>query len=229
MRDSCAAARHLTADAADQPPLPFHAPRMQPPALHLTPSPLVRKRSRSLLSPQLPSSSCHSTRARHRHRAPATIDRRLWCSSSPIDPLVASPELEVALHPHQSRQPTPTDHLTGVPLRPTTHRRRATAMVSLPPPFTPNRSHHHPGSLPGYFPADQRRPAGRIRPVSRRRRGGGGISLPCFLGWAKSPRKPGRLAEQAEAPLWVEPKYTVHFLNYFSNSFELIQINSEFD
>jgi hypothetical protein len=59
--------------------------------------------------------------------------------------------------------------------------------------------------------------------------GGGGISLLCFLGWAETPRKPGRLAEQAEALLWAEPKCIVHFLNFLSNSFELIQIISEFD
>jgi hypothetical protein len=57
---------------------------------------------------------------------------------APSTPPVTSPELDVALHPHQSRQPTPADHLTGVPLRPTAHRRRATATVSLSPPFTPN-------------------------------------------------------------------------------------------
>jgi hypothetical protein len=45
--------------------------------------------------------------------------------------------------------------------------------VSLPPPFASNRSHHHPGPLPGYFPADQRWSIGRISPVSRRRQGGG--------------------------------------------------------
>jgi hypothetical protein len=43
------------------------------------------------------------------------------------------------------------------------------------------------------------------------------------------PSKLGHFAEQAEALLWAEPKCTVHFLNYFSDSFELIQINSEFD
>jgi hypothetical protein len=73
----------------------------------------------------------------------------------PSTPPVVLPELDVALHPHQSRQPTPADHLTGVPLQPTAHRRRATATVSLWPPFAPNRSHHRPGPLPGYFLADQ--------------------------------------------------------------------------
>jgi hypothetical protein len=66
--------------------------------------------------------------------------------------------------------------------------------------------------------------AGRLNftgepPASR-----GEISLPCFLGWAETLRKPGRLAEQAEALLWAEPKCTMHFLNFLSNSFELIQI-----
>jgi hypothetical protein len=84
-------------------------------------------------------------------------------------------------------------------------------MVSLLLPFAPNQGHH------------------RIRLVSHRRRGGGGFPLPCFLGWAETPRKRGRLAEQAEALLWDEPKCTMHFLNYLSISFDLIQINSEFD
>jgi hypothetical protein len=114
---------------------------------------------------------------------------------APSTPPVASPELEVALYPHQSRQPTPADHFTDVPLRPTAHRRRATATVSLPPPFALNRSHHRPGPLPGRFPADQRRSAGRISPVSHRRRGGGGISLPCFLSWAEMPSRLGRNVE----------------------------------
>jgi hypothetical protein len=54
-------------------------------------------------------------------------------------------------------------------------------------------------------------------------------SLPYFLGRAETPRELSRLAEQAEALLWAEPKCTVHFLNYLLISFDLIQINSEFD
>jgi hypothetical protein len=38
------------------------------------------------------------------------------------------------------------------------------------------------------------------------------------------PSKLGRFTEQGEALLWAEPKCTVHFLNYFLDSFELIQI-----
>jgi hypothetical protein len=39
----------------------------------------------------------------------------------------------------------------------------------------------------------------------------------------------GPLGRASRALLWAEPKCTVHFLNYLSISFELIQINSEFD
>jgi hypothetical protein len=39
----------------------------------------------------------------------------------------------------------------------------------------------------------------------------------------------GPLGRAGRALLWAEPKCTVHFLNYLSISFELIQINSEFD
>jgi hypothetical protein len=67
MHDSCSVARHLkatlSADAADQPPPPLHALHMQPSPMHPTPSPSVRRKSHSLLFPQLPSSSRHSTRA----------------------------------------------------------------------------------------------------------------------------------------------------------------------
>jgi hypothetical protein len=38
------------------------------------------------------------------------------------------------------------------------------------------------------------------------------------------PSKLGRFAELAKALLWAEPKCTMHFLNFLSNSFELIQI-----
>jgi hypothetical protein len=58
----------------------------------------------------------------------------------------------------------------------------------------------------------------------------GGDSPPLFPRLGQNhPRELGRLAEQAEALLWAEPKCTVHFLNYLSISFDLIQINSEFD
>jgi hypothetical protein len=61
--------------------------------------------------------------------------------------------------------------------------------------------------------------------VSRRRRGGEGAGeFPSP--WAETPQELGCLAE---ALLWAEPKCTVHFLNYRLISFDLIQINSEFD
>jgi hypothetical protein len=201
VRDSCAATRHLTVGAADQPPPPRvahapHRPILIPSSYH------AAAQSHFPSSPLASPLPLAATRAAITAvpRPPSTV--AAGASPSPSTPPVASPELEVALHPHQSRQPMSADHLTGVPLRPTAHRRRATATVCLPLSFAPNRSHHRPGPLPGYFPADQRR------------RGGGGISLPCFLSWAETPRELGRLAEQAEALLWAEPKCTVHFLNF---------------
>jgi hypothetical protein len=136
--------------------------------VHLTTSLSVRRRSRSLLFPQLSSSSRHSARARHRHLSPATVDSRLWCSpTSPTEPATAG------RLPHR-RTPLPDRH-----------RRHELATVSLLPPFAPNRDHRRPGLLPGCFPADQRLPAGRIWPVSRRRRRG--ISPPLSSPWAVSP------------------------------------------
>jgi hypothetical protein len=101
--------------------------------------------------------------------------------------------------PPQDPPPATAGHpLRADPLRPTAHRRRATATMSLPPPFASNRGHHRPGPLTGYFPTDQRRPAGRIRPVSHRRQGG--ISLPCVLGWAETPRKTGPFSRAGRGP-----------------------------
>jgi hypothetical protein len=186
------------------------------------PSPSVRRRSRSLLSPQLPSSSRHSTRARHHHCSLATVDRRLWCSSGPIHP-TRSVTWAQKCSPTSPTEPAtagrPPHRRTPPPDR---HRRREPATVSLLPPFAPNQDHRRPGLLPGRFPADQRLPAGRIRPVSHRRRRG--IYLPCFLSWAETPEGTGPLDRAGRALLWAEPKCKVHFLNYLSISFDLIQI-----
>jgi hypothetical protein len=158
---------------------------MQPSPVHLTPSLSVRRRSRSLLFPQLSSSSRHSARARHRHLSPATVDRRLWCSSIPIDP-TSSVARARRCSPTSATEPATAGRLPHrrTPL-PDRHRRRKPATVSLLPPFAPNRDHRRPGLLPGCFPADQRLPAGRIWPVSRRRRRG--ISPPLSSPWAASP------------------------------------------
>jgi hypothetical protein len=171
--------------------------------MHLTPSLSVRRRGRSLIFPQLPSSFCHSARPRHRHLSPATIDRRLWCSSGPIDPTRSFTRAR-RCSPTSPTEPAtvgrPPHRCTPPPDR---HRRREPTTVSLLPPFTPNQDPRRPRLLPGRFPADQRLPAGRIRPVSHRRRRG--ISLPCFLGWAETPRELGRLAEQAEPCCGLSP------------------------
>jgi hypothetical protein len=116
---------------------------------------------------------------------------------APSTPPVASPELGGALQPH--RRIPPPDY----------HRCREPATVSLLPPFTPNRDHRRPGLLPGRFPADQRLPAGE--PLAS----GGGGNFPSPVSLA------GPLGR---ALLWAEPKCTVPFLYYLSNSFELIQI-----
>jgi hypothetical protein len=133
VRDSCVAARHLTVGAADQPPPPRvahapHCPMLIPSSYHAaaqshfpssplaSPLPLAATRATIAAIPWPPSTA-----------APGA-------PPAPSTPPVASPELEVVLHPHQSRQPTSANHFTGVPLRATAHRRRATATMSLPLP-----------------------------------------------------------------------------------------------
>jgi hypothetical protein len=140
-----------------------------------------------------PSSSRHSARARHHRRSPTTVDSHLWCSSGPIHPTRCSPTSPTG--------PTTADrppHQRTPPLDRHCHREPAT--VSLLPPFAPNQGHHRPRSLPGQFLADQRRPTGQIRSVSRRRRGGGVISLPCFPGWAETPEGAGPLSRAGRSP-----------------------------
>jgi hypothetical protein len=69
-------------------PAATSTPRAAHAAAARAPYPLAigRRRSCSLLFPQLSSSSRHSARPHHRHFSPTTIDRRLWCFSDPIDP-----------------------------------------------------------------------------------------------------------------------------------------------
>jgi hypothetical protein len=186
---------------------------MQPPPVHLTPSLSVRRRSRSLLFPQLPLSSRHSARPRHRHLSPATINHRLWCSSGPIDP-TRSVARARRCSPTSPTEPATADrppHRRTPP--PDRHRRREPATVSLLLPFTPNRDHRRPGLLPGYFPADHRLPAGRIWPMSHRRRRG--FPLPCLHrglpAHAKPARMLGRLAEQAEPCCGLSPSVQYTF------------------
>jgi hypothetical protein len=110
-------------------------------------------------------------------------------------PPQAPPEHRTPFRPN-TRTPTTAGHLLRTdPLRPTAHNRRATATVSLLSPFASNRSHHRPGPLPGYFPANQRRPAGRISPASRRRQGRNFPPLfptagpDCRVSWAAWPNR----------------------------------------
>jgi hypothetical protein len=177
------------------------------------PSLSVRRRSRSLLFPHLPLSSRHSARPRHRHLSPTTVDRRLWCSSSPIDP-TRSVARARRCSPTSPTEPStasrPPHRRTPLPDR---HHRCEPATVSLLPPFAPNQDHRRTGLLPGCFPADQRLPAGRIWPVSRWRQRG--FSLPCLHhglpAHAKSARMLGHLAEQAKPCCGLSPSVQYTF------------------
>jgi hypothetical protein len=191
MRANCSAMRRSSAADVSHVCCPVHPYalrvlqwRTSPPQRLLAPShrtiPL-----RALSSPAIASSA-----------SLATIDRRLWCSSGPVDPassvaraLRCSPtsptEPTTAGQPPQQRTP-PTDH----------HRRHDRAPMSLPPPFAPNQDHRRPSLLPGRFPADQRLPVGRIWPVSHRRRGGfvspvsSAVGRNAQGGWAAWPSRP---------------------------------------
>jgi hypothetical protein len=151
--------------------------------------------------------------------SPATVDRRLWCSSGPIDPASCVARAR-RCSPTSPTEPAtagrPSHRCTPPPDR---HRRREPATVSLLPPFVSNRDHRRPGLLPGRFPANQRLPTDRIWPVSRRRRRG--FPLPCFRSWTAWPSGPSPAVGGAQVQSALS--------QLFSNSFELIQINSEFD
>jgi hypothetical protein len=167
------------ADAAHQLPPPLHALCVQPWPVHPTPHHGSRGKSCLLIFPHLPSSSHPTAQARHRHRASATIDRRLW---SPPGHTYSTPSTARVLGTSTSTSmpisnPSPVCRRRLFPAR--ARRRGVLPSVSLPPPFASNRSHHHPGPLSSRFPVDQRRPVGRILPASLRR-WGGGIFLPCF-------------------------------------------------
>jgi hypothetical protein len=150
--------------------------------------------------PSSPKPTTLSSKQRHRRGATGAASLPSRASVMPAHtgpppatptPPRAPPERRTPSRPN-TRPPATAGHpLRANPLRPTTHCRRATATVSLPSPFASNRGHHRPRPLTGYFPVDQRRPAGRIWPVSRRSRGRGGGIPPCFLGWAETPRKNG--------------------------------------
>jgi hypothetical protein len=121
-------------------------------------------------------------------------------SSSPSPPSLATVDQARRCSPTSPTEPTTADRLphrcTPPPDR---HHRREPATVSLLPPFAPNR-----------ITVD--------RVYSR------GFSLPCLHIWAETPKGAGPLGRVGRALLWAAPKCTVPFLNYLSNSFELIQI-----
>jgi hypothetical protein len=56
-----------------------------------------------------------------------------------------------------------------------------------------------------------------------------GISPPISSVVGQNAQGAGPLGRAGRALLWAEPKCTMHFFNYLSISFELIQINFEFD
>jgi hypothetical protein len=94
-----------------------------------------------------------SSEQRHQRGATGVAPLRPRASTGPPPatpaPPRAPPERRTPSRPN-TRLPTTAGHpLHADPLRPTAHRHRATAMVSLPPPFASNRSHHRPGPLPG--------------------------------------------------------------------------------
>jgi hypothetical protein len=116
------------------------------------------------------SSSTFPSRANHhvvkqRHRREQPELRR--CRREPPRRQPASVLLRPHLHHPEHRpdafppqHPPASDRRPYPPRRsPLADRRRATATVSLLLPFAPNQGHHRPGSLPGHFSADQRRPA----------------------------------------------------------------------
>jgi hypothetical protein len=102
----------------------------------------------------------------------ATVDRHLWCSPGPVDPASRVTQA-LRCSPTSQTEPMTADrppHWCTPP--PDRHRLCNQALVSLPPPFAPNRDRRRPGLLPVRFPADQRLPTGRIWPVSHRHQGG---------------------------------------------------------
>jgi hypothetical protein len=135
--------------------------------------------------------------------SPSTVDHRVQCSSNPVD-LISSVARALRCSPTSPTEPTTADrppHQRTPP--PDRHRRHNRALVSLLPPFAPNRDRHRPSLLPGRFPTDQWLPADRIWPMSCRRRG---ECPPCFIGHGpKYPRGLGRLAEQAEPCCGLSP------------------------
>jgi hypothetical protein len=161
------------ADAADQLPPPLHALHVQPSAVHPTPSPPVRRKSCLLLFPQLPSSSHPSAQARHRRRASATVDRRLWSSSGHT----CSTPSTAALWGTSPASTSSLTSTTSTPHRSFSSRRDYRHCEPTPVRFPPSKG-------PNWVPPPlelvswrlilwPRRQAGRISPASRRRRGGG--------------------------------------------------------
>jgi hypothetical protein len=124
------------------------------------------------------------------------IDRRLRCSSGPVNPASSVARalrcsLTSPTKPTIAGRPPSPVHPSARPPSPPRARHG-----EPPPPFTPNRDHRRPGLLPGCFPADQRLPVCRNWPVGHRRRRG--FPLPCFFGQGpKRPRELGHLAKQA--------------------------------
>jgi hypothetical protein len=129
---------------------------------------------------------------------PAAVDHRPWCSSSPIDP-TSSITRARGCSPFSPIEPTTAGRPPHRCTPPPDHRhRREPAMVSLLPPFTPNQGHHRPGSLPGHFPTDQRRPTGE--PPASGREGGGGNFHTQFPRLGQNSEGAGPLSRTGRSP-----------------------------
>jgi hypothetical protein len=104
----------------------------------------------------------------------------------------------------------------------TLHHHRPTALVRIPPPFTPNQVHHLPGLLPDHSTTDHRPSADRILPASRRHRWG--RRAPLFWLWAKR-------VKLARSLSWARPSTSAGSAHCTSDisllSFKLFKLNSK--
>jgi hypothetical protein len=121
--------------------------------------------------------------------------------------------------------------LTPSPVHPSTRPPSPSQPSSVEPPATlhPKSGSPSTGFAPRQLP---RRPTIVAQPdLAGEPSAMRGIPLlpPISSAVGKNAQGPGPLGRASRALLWAEPKCTMHFLIYLSNSFKLIQINSEFD
>jgi hypothetical protein len=197
--------------------------------------------------PLLLCAPCHSPQADHR-AAHRPVKQHLRPLLRPVTDYFPPPELPrvpphaplppVFLHPsHHAVRSPPTHHPSSArqqppsacrprchrQARPPDRRRRGQPNSSKDSPLlTPKLGHPRRHFTPGRFPRLPASPVSRNRPgaAAQRRR----PKLLCFWQWAASPGRASPYAGPSQKPEQAEPKCTVHFLNFFLNSFELIQI-----